>query len=284
MKRLPNSIIRSFAAARRVSTGRSLVACAALLSGLLFAAAPVHAQRPSFDTNPRLPENNVQRISEHVYVIPGFPNVGIVIGSAGSLVVDTGLGPRNGAIVANEVRKRQKDARLYLTTTHFHPEHAAGEAGFPAGTILIRPKVQQQELERDNGNSVAMFKRNPQFTPYLENVSFHEPDITFDREHRLDLGDVHVRLMWLGPAHTQGDEVIFVEEDRTLLSGDLAMKNIPPRGFAQGSSWQTWIGILDELAALKPLHVVPDHGEWGDASLIDAQKEYLSKQIDTRTK
>lgn len=233
------------------------------------------AQQSGFNTNPQLSGNSLTRISEHVYAISGFPNVGIVVGSQATLVVDTGLGPRNGAVVAAEAKKLAKASKLYLTTTHFHPEHAAGEAGFPAGTIIIRPKVQQQELEQDDGKTVEMFKGRAEFAPFLEGVTFRKPDISFDRDYRLDLGDVKVRLMWLGPAHTRGDEEIFVEEDRTLLSGDLAMKNIPPRGYVQGSSWATWINILDQLAALKPLHVVPDHGEFGDATLISAQRAYL---------
>ncbi len=72
--------------------------------------------------NPLLPENATKRISDHVYVIMGFPNVGIVVGNRATLVVDTGLGPRNGAIAAREAAKLAKNPTLYLTTTHFHPE------------------------------------------------------------------------------------------------------------------------------------------------------------------
>ena len=35
----------------------------------------------------------------------------------------------------------------------------------------------------------------------------------------LDLGGVRVRIMWLGPGHTRGDTVMFVEEDRVLFAG-----------------------------------------------------------------
>ncbi|MGC3982416.1 MAG: MBL fold metallo-hydrolase [Steroidobacteraceae bacterium] len=240
------------------------------------ALAYAQAQAQQFNTDPQLPANAVRKISEHVYAISGFPNIGIVIGTQGSLVIDTGLGPRNGALIAAEVKKLAKSSKLYLATTHFHPEHAAGEAGFPKGTVLIRARIQQQELEQDQGRSVANFARNPSFTPYLEGVTFRQPDILFDKNYRLNLGGVHVRMMWLGAAHTQGDEEFFVEEDRALFTGDLAMKNIRPRNYVQGSSWQTWMDILEQLAALKPLYVLPDHGEFGDASLLSEQRAYLS--------
>jgi glyoxylase-like metal-dependent hydrolase (beta-lactamase superfamily II) len=251
---------------------------AMILFGLCCVSSAIaQAQQAEFDTNPKLPANAVRRISAHVYAISGFPNIGMVIGDQASLVIDTGLGPRNGALIAKEVEKIAKTSKLYLATTHFHPEHAAGEAGFPAGTILIRSKAQQRELEQDHGRSVARFARNPDFAPYLQGVGFRRPDILFDQEYRLDLGGVHVRLMWLGPAHTRGDQEFFVEEDRALFTGDLAMSNIRPRNYAQGSSWQKWITILDELAALRPVYVLPDHGAFGDATLIDEQRNFLSR-------
>lgn len=246
-----------------------------LLVGLFLAAA-AGAQGAPFSTDPLLSADALTRVSEHVYAIVGFPNVGIIVGSGGTLVVDTGLGPRNGKTVTEQAKKLSKASKLYLTTTHFHPEHAAGDAGFPADTTLIRPRVQQQELEQDGLKTVERFRENPQFAPFLEGVSFRKPDVVFDNQYRLDLGDVHVRLMWLGPAHTRGDEEIFVEEDRTLLTGDLAMKGLTPRNYAEGSNAAAWVAILDKLAALKPLHVFPDHGGLGDASLISEQRAALS--------
>jgi glyoxylase-like metal-dependent hydrolase (beta-lactamase superfamily II) len=255
---------------------RLILFCLSVFGACCMGTGVARAQHADFDTEPQLPANAVQRISEHVYAISGFPNIGIVIGDWASLAIDTGLGPRNGALIAKEIKKLAKSPKLYLATTHFHPEHAAGEAGFPPGTILIRSKTQQRELEQDHGKSVAMFARNPDYAPYLQGVGFRQPDVLFDKEYHLDLGGVRVRLMWLGPAHTRGDQEFFIEEDRVLFSGDLAMNGIHPRNYALGSSWQTWITILDKLAALQPLHVLPDHGAFGDARLISEQRAYLS--------
>src|SRR5215467_13218524 len=91
---------------------------------------------------------NAAQISDHVWEITGFPNIAIIVGTRATLVVDTGLGPRNGATVARVAAKlAPSNQKLFLTTTHFHPEHAGGAAGFPGGTILIRNAVQQREME-----------------------------------------------------------------------------------------------------------------------------------------
>src|SRR4051812_34757248 len=178
-----------------------------LLLLLLSASAMALGQGQS----PMLPENSVTRVSDHVYAIMGFPNVAIVVGSSATLVVDTGMGARNGAIIAKEAQKLSKGQRLYLTTTHFHPEHAAGEQGFPAGTLLVRPAVQQEEMEKRGMEFVDMFRsRSAVNKELLANVKLRTPDIVFDHEVKIDLGGVTTRLFWLGPAHTRGDELIFV--------------------------------------------------------------------------
>src|SRR5580658_8338889 len=100
---------------------------------------------------------NATKVSDHVWAIMGFPNVAIVVGSRATLIVDTGLGPRNGATVSRVAAKLAPNQKLYLTTTHFHPEHAAGDAGFPPNTILIRNAVQQQEMEQHGMEMVEMF-------------------------------------------------------------------------------------------------------------------------------
>ena len=83
------------------------------------------------------------KLSEHVTVVlqgqPGaLSNVGIVVGSKGTLVIDSGLGPRNGAILANVARQLAAGrTTLYVAATHFHPEHMMGESGFPASAIIV---------------------------------------------------------------------------------------------------------------------------------------------------
>ncbi len=78
-----------------------------LALGLLAAA---YAQN-----QPILGEDTV-KVSDHVWAIMGFPNIGIVVGGNATLVVDTGLGPRNGATVAKVAKKLAPQNKLYLTT------------------------------------------------------------------------------------------------------------------------------------------------------------------------
>jgi glyoxylase-like metal-dependent hydrolase (beta-lactamase superfamily II) len=224
-----------------------------------------------------VPENAATKVSEHVYAIVGFPNIAFVIGRRATLVVDTGMGPRNGAAVVREVQKLAHNPLLYLTTTHFHPEHAMGEQAFPPNTLLIRPAAQQEELEKRGAEYIERFsKMSAENKELLKGVKLRKPDIVFDKEAKLDLGGVTARLLWLGAAHTIGDELIFVQEDKTLISGDIVQSKQIPFIPNSDSSVKNWLAILDQLAPLAPRFVVPDHGALGDGSLIGQEKAFLS--------
>ena len=223
------------------------------------------------------------RVSEHVWAIMGFPNIGIVVGRDVTLVVDTGLGPRNGANVAKVAKRFAPQNKLYLTTTHFHPEHAAGASGFPAGTILIRNKVQQDEMEKHGAEMIEMFSsRNAEWKELLADAKLPPPDETFDEERLLDLGGgVKARLLWFGGAHTKGDELTFVEPDKTLISGDVVQNKVVPNIYGDGGTLAGWIAVLDQVAKLGAVHVLPDHSAIGGGSLVAQEKAFIT---DLRTR
>jgi glyoxylase-like metal-dependent hydrolase (beta-lactamase superfamily II) len=89
------------------------------------------------------------------------------VGDDATLVVDTGLGTKNGELVAHIAKRLSKGPKRFLTTTHYHPEHAAGIGGFPPETVLIRPTVHQQELEREGEQTMAFFRNSPQFRAFF---------------------------------------------------------------------------------------------------------------------
>jgi glyoxylase-like metal-dependent hydrolase (beta-lactamase superfamily II) len=245
------------------------------LTGLLISAA-AFGQFPS----PTLTETST-KVSDHVFMTAGFPNVVYVIGDAATLVVDTGLGNGNGAVVARVAKRLAKGSKLFLTTTHYHPEHAAGVGAFPPETILIRPLVQQQELEREGEQTMTFFRNSPQYASSLQGLGPLRPaDITFDTEAKLDLGGgVTVRLMFLGAGHTASDELIFVEPDKALITGDIVQNKVVPSVASSGGSFLSWLTVLEKLGPLQPRIVVPTHSKVGDASLIVAEAAFIRDML-----
>jgi glyoxylase-like metal-dependent hydrolase (beta-lactamase superfamily II) len=257
------------------------IAPLALLACSVIAISPASAQRAYTDL-PIVSEGKTIRISPNVYVIPdenrrGVPNVGIVVGDRATLVIDPGMGLKSGQAVMREAAKISKGAEIYIATTHLHPEHTTGALAFPSSAKVVRAVAQQQDIDANAMWWVTEFsKRSPELAELLKDVKgFPAPAETFEREKTLDLGGVRVKLILLGPGHTPGDTVIFVEGDAVLFAGDLAMKQVFPAFTSAQSRADSWLSSLETMAALRPSQVVGAHYGMGDASIISAYREYI---------
>lgn len=251
----------------------SAVATIALLLGVSASYAQRGPAAP-----PLVREGATEKIADHVYVIPDnnvgmVPNVGIIVGTRGTLVIDTGLGARNGETIVREVQKVSKTPDLYLASTHIHPEHDLGAGGFPAHTKMVRSQNQVAEIAADGMQTAQRFAGfSPMNAELLKGAEFRKADITFDTEHVLDLGGVRVRIMAMGYNHTRSDQAFFVEPDGVLFSGDIVMAALPNVG---GARLSQWLASFDAFQALMPRRVVGSHGAMGDASLITAARTFL---------
>lgn len=233
---------------------------------------------------PLVHPENLTRISDHVHVItdgvvPGVPNVGIVIGTRAALVIDTGIGERNGRTVLQVARRLAGELPLRLLTTHVHPEHDLGAPAFPAETVMIRSRAQITEIAETGLQVADDFRlRSAEYVELLEGAEFRDADIVFDETLELDLGGVHVDVQAMGPNHTLGDTVALVVEDGVLFSGDIAMA-LPPAFASPHSSLRHWLTSLDLLDALHPRLIVPSHGPVGGVELIDGYRRYLHEVV-----
>jgi glyoxylase-like metal-dependent hydrolase (beta-lactamase superfamily II) len=264
-----------------MSITRHTIALAAVPLTVL--AAVAMAQAP----DPLVREGATIKVSPHVYVIPDgdvplVPNVGIVVGSRATLVIDTGLGAKNGESVLREVGKVSKNADLYLAVTHVHPEHDLGAQAFPATAKMLRSRGEDADISEFGLQLAHTFaSQSPARAALLKDATYRKTDIPFDREYELDLGGVRVSMLAVGPTHTRGDTTFFVHGDDTLFAGDVVMSALPM--FASPySSVRAWLAALDRLAAMKPRVIVPSHGRLVDAAAIVKYRTYL-QAVQSRT-
>jgi glyoxylase-like metal-dependent hydrolase (beta-lactamase superfamily II) len=230
---------------------------------------------------PAVPDVQPQQIAEGVYVIPDqridlVPNVGFVVGEEVVLVVDTGMGVANAERVLERARELAGGRKLSLTLTHFHPEHGFGAQVFRDAAQIVYNRSQWEELNAKFGEFVEMFSGfSPEIADILSDVELTEPHETYEDRLRIDLGGVVVDLEAVGPAHTRGDQIVWLPEPRVLFAGDLVENRffpILPDADAHGSEW---IDLLERMERMEPTTVVPGHGAVGDVGLVREVREYL---------
>ena len=142
------------------SLGRHAISASLVLSFLTISLAAQAQRGPAAD--PLVREGATEKIAAHTYVIPDanvglVPNVGIVVGSRATLVIDPGLGRRNGETVLREVGKVSRNAELYVASTHFHAEHTTGYLAFPPTAKYVDSKVQEEEFAAQGMFTCGMY-------------------------------------------------------------------------------------------------------------------------------
>jgi glyoxylase-like metal-dependent hydrolase (beta-lactamase superfamily II) len=256
---------------------------AVCLSGAVVASSQEAPVAP-----PYVREGATEKVGPHSYVIPDnhvgqVPNVGFVVGTRATLVIDPGLGRRNGEAVRREVARFSRNTEMYLASTHYHTEHTSGHLAFPVSARYVNSTVQEADFVEGAAQHAKSFAgRSAVHAELVKDVTQRKADITFERDYLLDLGGVRVRFLVVGPTHTRGDTILFVEGDNVLFAGDVVMKNSFVAANAS-ASMKSWLAAYDVLEAMRPRVIVPSHGPIGDGSLIAINREFM-QYIQARTR
>ncbi|HEV2590274.1 MAG TPA: MBL fold metallo-hydrolase, partial [Gaiellaceae bacterium] len=232
--------------------------------------------------------NEPVEVADGVFVIPDgrvplVPNIGIVRGDSATLVVDAGMGPRNGEIVRKHADALASGQPLFLTLTHFHPEHGFGAQAFADGATIVYNREQLDDLRTRGEAYLTRFRTfGDAIATQLEGVELVEPQVVYDGSAEIALGGLTAQLRTFGLGHTRGDQIVFVPEQGVLFTGDL----VESRCFAifpwfppdeTDVDGDRWIAVLEQLERLEPAVVVPGHGEIGDAGVIATAREYIAQ-------
>ncbi|RDI64846.1 MBL fold metallo-hydrolase [Nocardia pseudobrasiliensis] len=209
------------------------------------------------------------------------PNIGLIGGREAVLVVDTGLGPDNADRVLEFALDCARGRALYLTTTHFHPEHAFGAQSFAGAATYLINSAQATDLAERGPGYLDMFRGlGEAVANRLDGVRSARPDLVYDTSYDLDLGGRIVRLAATGRGHTAGDQIVRVPDADALFTGDLVESGqfaifpwFPPHD--TDVSGTRWLAIMERLAETSPATVVPGHGDIGGPDLLADVRDYL---------
>ena len=202
------------------------------------------------------------RLSEHAwaYTAEGDPNTGIIVGDDAVLVADTQATPAMAQDVVRRIREVTDKPIRYVVLTHYHAVRVLGASGFDPQQIIASQDTRDLIVERGEQDKASEIGRFPRLFQNVETVppGLTWPTMTFTGKMTLWLGKLEVQLLQLGRGHTKGDTVVWLPQDRVLLSGDLVEFDATP--YAGDAYFKDWPQTLENLAALKPAALVPGRG------------------------
>jgi glyoxylase-like metal-dependent hydrolase (beta-lactamase superfamily II) len=202
------------------------------------------------------------RLSEHAwaYTAEGDPNTGIIVGDDAVLVADTQATPAMAADVIRRIREVTDKPIRYVVLTHYHAVRVLGASAYGAQQILASQDTYDLIVERGEADKASEIGRFPRLFRNVETVppGMTWPTMTFTGRMTLWLGKLEVQLLQLGRGHTKGDTVVWLPQERTMLSGDLVEYDATP--YAGDAYFEDWPKTLDNIAALGPRALLPGRG------------------------
>lgn len=203
-------------------------------------------------------------------------NIGLVIGEAGALVIDTRQSHVHARELHTDIARVTRLPVRWVVNTHYHWDHVFGNAEFPHAAIWGHVRCREYlEHEGERAKRDAIAWMGDEERAAVEEVVIVPPQHVADPQATIDIGGRVVSLAWLGRGHTDSDVVVEVSDADVLFAGDLLENGAPPV-FGDGFPL-AWPATVTAVAAIGSPIVVPGHGDTMTPDEVATQVEELRR-------
>jgi cyclase len=243
------------------------LALAVVAAALVPALAAAQQAPPVSPNSPGSSGLNVQRLADGIWFATPQTgaNVSWISLPDGVLVIDAGIDASVARAVLDQIAKTAAKPVRYVVITHAHGDHAGGAPTFVAAGAQV---IAQENAAGPIASLLGAPSTEGSPHPLLMAIS-----------ERLGLlgGPRRVAIYYLGPAHTNGDLVVLLPEDRMLFTGDLVSNGHLPFLRSSDANIPGWKASLARLASLDVQRVVPGHGPVGEMQVVRDTGVYIQK-------
>jgi glyoxylase-like metal-dependent hydrolase (beta-lactamase superfamily II) len=189
-------------------------------------------------------------------------NVGWFLVGDEVVVVDAGADAATGKALLDKIQETAGKPVRYLIITHAHGDHAGGTGAFVAAGADV----------------ISSESSAPGLAPLVGGASKGKSGLLALSERLVLFGNTRrVAIYFLGPAHTAGDIVVLLPDEKVLFSGDVVLSKRAPYMQSPDVDPKGWENTLARLAKLDIEKVVPGHGTLGARQAIADTYGYVKK-------
>jgi glyoxylase-like metal-dependent hydrolase (beta-lactamase superfamily II) len=208
--------------------------------------------------------------------------VGLVQGSTGALLVDTGTTLTEAHAIYGDVRQIAGCDVTHVVLTHKHFDHVLGSGGFAGAQIFCAPEVLDYvtcDIGQLRDDALSYGADATEIDHAI--AALRAPQHTVD-DAVVELGNREVGIARPGRGHTDADLVVSVPgaagERTVVFAGDLIEESGDPAIDAD-SDVTAWPDTLERLLAIggPDAIYVPGHGRVVDAEFVRHQQDWLRR-------
>jgi len=211
-----------------------------------------------------------RQVSEHVWYVQGaagiatdnqgfISNAGFVVTDAGVVVFDSLGSPSLAWALRQRIREVTDQPVVKVVVSHYHADHIYGLQVFKdEGAEIIAPAGALDYLDAPNAKE-RLEERRLSLDPWVnDSTRLVRPDRIVDAPTRFELGGVSFEITYVGAAHSDGDQTLYVLPDRVLFSGDVIFEGRVP--FVGDADTRHWLEVLQAMQTQDLAALIPGHG------------------------
>lgn len=193
------------------------------------------------------------------------------------LVIDANF-PAGAKLIISKIRALTDKPIRFAFDTHHHGDHAYGnqvfvdQGGVPVAHTGVIQEMKQYETGY-YGQQPGRWEAAMKDRPDLKGTKLKPPSVLFSKDLIFDDGKHRVELMHLGVAHTHGDAVAWLPNERILFTGDVCVNG--PYNYVGDGDVGKWIATLDAAKRLGAQVVCTGHGPRSTAAVLDDQQAFF---------
>ena len=204
----------------------------------------------------------------------GISNAGLILGEDRALVVDALFTPSMTRAFVQHIEETTRLPVRQLVNTHHHGDHTYGNAFFHEAEMYCHENCLKQ-LQQWGRTTEKLQNFLPWFKEELQQVEVVFPNNTFDDRLTIYHGDRRIEVVYVGgPAHTQGDSLVYLPDEKLLYAGDVAFLYVTPLAFE--GHVNNWIAVCDKIMEMDVETIVPGHGPVGTKDDLAVMRDYLA--------
>lgn len=185
-------------------------------------------------------------------------NSAFIVTSDGVLLFDTGSSVAIGQAIKKEISGVTDKPVRWIINSHAHGDHWLGNAAFEDTVEYIYST--EQVAARIVADGQGWIDRFFEMTEGASGQSsILPPNTLVDERMDLTLGQKNVTLFLSGDSHSPGDIILWMPDEKVLISGDVIYSDRMPS--TMDSSLSQWIELLAMLEQMQPEVVIPGHGK-----------------------